>query len=75
MWLFNIIVSLSTAAGCKPMMSNVSPPWSKEDINGYIEVKMRCDKMRKYCVTEFFKTAQGYYRGVCSDPIPDNKSR
>jgi hypothetical protein len=71
--LLAFIVALSNAR-CPDMRTNVFPPWSRADFNGYVEVKMKCNALKKPCVAEFFKTTQGYYRGVCSDPIQDSKS-
>lgn len=72
--LLNVIVAVSAYASCPEMRTNVYPPWTKQDLNGYIEIKMKCLQMRQECVVEFFKTAQEDYRGVCSAPVPDKQS-
>lgn len=74
MFLLNFIVAVNVYASCPEMKTNVYPPWSKEDIAGFMEIKMKCVDMRQQCVIEFFKTVQGDYRGVCSVPVPNKQS-
>ncbi len=71
--MINLLLFTVLSATCKPMKTNVSPPWSKEDIAGFSELKMYCIGIRKPCVVEFFKTIKGSYRGACSVPELDSK--
>lgn len=62
------------AATCPIMKSNIMPPYNKKDMEAYMEWKITCLNTKAFpCLVEFIKKEDGFYRGVCSAPLPDNR--